>query len=124
MKGILAISLILMFLVACGSGEQNKEKAAQKEANIALFKEAQMNGCIDCHRVKATVVGPSWAQIAEHYKGIPKKKARSLLIYSVKNGSRGKFPTWKGGDGMPAMGNRVKHETIEKMVDYILELND
>jgi len=108
-------------MLACSS---NENESAEKKKNVALFKEAQLNGCIECHRVKATVVGPSWFEIAQYYKDVPKKKAKALLVYSVKNGSRGKFATWKGGDGMPALQNRVKDETIERMVDYILELND
>jgi len=120
---ILGLGCITL-LGGCTSQESNEASVIQKQDNIALFQEAQLNGCIECHRVKATVVGPSWLEIAGRYKDIPKKKARSILVYSVKNGSRGKFITWKGGDGMPALGNRVKDETIEKMVDYILKLND
>ena len=121
---LLTLSIVIAIQVGCGLQDNSEESVVEKKENIALFKEAQLNGCIECHRVKATVVGPSWFEIAERYKDIPKKKARSLLIYSVKKGSRGKFPTWKGGDGMPALENRVKDETIEKMVDYILQLND
>jgi len=122
----LLFGLVIMtaFQVGCDSQQSSEESVIKKNDNVALFREAQLNGCIECHRVKATVVGPSWFEIAERYKDIPKKKARSLLIYSVKKGSRGKFATWKGGNGMPALENRVKDETIEKMVDYILQLND
>jgi len=121
---LIGLSIVIAIQVGCGSQDSSEESVVEKNENIALFKEAQLNGCIECHRVKATVVGPSWFEIAERYKDIPKKKARSLLIYSVKKGSRGKFATWKGGNGMPALENRVKDETIEKMVDYILQLND
>jgi len=121
---LFGLSIVVAIQVGCGSQDSSEKPMVEKNENIALFKEAQLNGCIECHRVKATVVGPSWFEIAERYKDIPKKKARSLLIYSVKKGSRGKFATWKGGNGMPALENRVKDETIEKMVDYILQLND
>ena len=121
---IFGLCIVIAAQVGCDSQESSTESVIKKNDNVALFREAQLNGCIECHRVKATVVGPSWLEIAQRYKDIPKKKARSLLIYSVKKGSRGKFPTWKGGNGMPALENRVKDETIEKMVDYILQLND
>ena len=121
---LFALGALIVFQLGCsGESDDNSQAEAKKKGNLALFKEAQLNGCIECHRVKATVVGPSWLQIAQHYKDIPRKKARSLLVYSVKNGSRGKFPTWKGGNGMPALENRVSDETIERMVDYILDLN-
>ena len=121
---ILSGVMIAMFLIGCGSQQESAKSVLEKQENVALFKEAQMNGCIECHRVNATVVGPSWIEIAKRYKDIPRKKARSLLIYSIKKGSRGKFATWKGGNGMPALENRVGHETIVRMVDYILKLNN
>jgi len=121
---LFGLCFVIAVQMGCSSQESGNESIIEKNDNIALFQEAQLNGCIECHRVKATVVGPSWFEIAQRYKDIPKKKARSLLIYSVKKGSRGKFATWKGGNGMPALENRVKDETIVKMVDYILQLND
>ncbi len=122
--GLLCVlAALMLFQLGCSSPENNEAAEAKSKENIALYKEAQMHGCIECHRVKATVVGPSWLQIAQRYKDIPRNKARSLLVYSVKHGSRGKFPTWKGGNGMPPLENRVNDETIERMVDYILDLN-
>ena len=120
MVGVVCIGL----QYGCSSQEGDASTEIENKESVALFKEAQLNGCIECHRVKATVVGPSWLEIAERYKDIPRKKARSILVYSVKNGSRGKFITWKGGNGMPPLGNRVSDETTERMVDYILKLND
>lgn len=120
---LFGMSIFIVVLTSCGSQNESGKSVIEKKDNVALFQEAQMNGCIECHRVNATVVGPSWIEIAKRYKDIPRKKARSLLIYSVKKGSRGKFATWKGGNGMPALENRVGDETIVRMVDYILELN-
>ena len=119
---LLGLMVLVVLQVSCGSQENNDSANTQEKEHVGLFREAQLNGCIECHRVKATVVGPSWLQIAERYKDLPRKKARALLIYSVKKGSRGKFATWKGGDGMPPLENRVSDETIERMVDYILNL--
>ena len=121
---LLSIFLWVIILGGCEAPKDSPKTVMDNKESVALFQEAQMNGCIECHRVNATVVGPSWIAIAERYKDIPKKKARSLLIYSIKKGSRGKFATWKGGGGMPALENRVGHETIVRMVDYILKLND
>lgn len=120
---VLMVILFALIQVGCGSQKEGSETSVITEkSNLALYKEAQANGCTECHRVKATVVGPSWLEIAKYYKDVPRKKARSLLVYSVKHGSRGKFATWKGGNGMPALENRVNDETIERMVDYILDL--
>lgn len=120
---LLLSAALVMFQMGCSSQTESVESAKVEKNNLALYKEAQANGCIECHRVKATVVGPSWLEIAKRYKELPKNKARSLLVYSVKKGSRGKFVTWKGGYGMPALENRVSDDTIERMVDYILDLD-
>ena len=120
-KKICFAFFIALAITACG-GQGSNDPQQSKQAE--LFKVARMNGCIDCHRVDATVVGPSWKAIADRYKDAPKDEARKLLIESTTNGSQGKWATWKGGDGMPPMKNRVAAETIEQLVDYILSLND
>jgi len=105
-----------------GCGQQN-ESSGKTSENADLFKLAHMNGCIDCHSVQATVIGPSWKAVAERYKDAPLEEARAILIASVKNGSQGKYLTWKGGDGMPPLEKRVSTEHIETLVDFILSLN-
>lgn len=87
-----------------------------------LFRLAHMNGCIECHIINASTVGPSWNAISERYKDAPLPEARALLIESVKKGSRGNWITWKGVDGMPPLEGRVSDEHIEQLVDYILSL--
>lgn len=115
---LVSLLFIMLTLSACGSQSSNPAVKIQTE----LFKLAQMNGCIECHRVDATVVGPSWKAIAERYKDAPKAEVRSMLIESTKKGSVGKWATWKGGNGMPAMEKRVASATIEKLIDYILTI--
>ncbi len=118
----LLFSLILgALLTGCGQQQPNSGKESEK---AALFKLAHMNGCTECHRVAATVVGPSWTAIAERYKDAPVEEARILLIERVKKGSSGNWITWKGGDGMPPLERRVSAEHIEKLVDYILSLKN
>ena len=39
------------------------------------------------------------------------------------NGSKGKWITWRGDDGMPPLGKRVVKEDVEELVDFILSLN-
>lgn len=119
---ILTISTLSVFTFACS--DNNQASSIEQKNKAELFKLAHMNGCIDCHRVDATVVGPSWKAIAERYKDAPKLEARALLIESTKKGSVGKWATWKGGNGMPPMENRVSADTIEQLIDYILSLND
>ncbi len=125
MKSFIYLSVLIISLAislsACESqGTQNPKNKLAAD----LFKLAHMNGCIDCHRLAATVIGPSWKAIAERYKGTPREEARNLLIERVKKGSKGNWMTMKGAAGMPALENRVSPETIETLVDYILSLNN
>ena len=118
--------VITLFCVAVGYGCSQQGSGSGQSAPTAdsdLFRLAHMNGCIECHTVSATSVGPSWMAIAERYKDAPRADARALLIQSVKQGSKGKWTTWKGGDGMPPLGRRVSSEHIEQLVDYILSLD-
>jgi cytochrome c551/c552 len=116
----IAVAALMLFalLTACGHGSDPRA-----EADARLFKLAQMNGCIECHTVSATSVGPSWMAIAERYKDAPHADAKAMLIASVMNGSQGKWLTWKGGHGMPPLGRRVAQQDIEQLVDFILSLH-
>jgi len=117
-----------MMLVACislsGCGRQaSSPNTLSAEEDAHLFKLAQLNGCIECHTVTATSLGPSWMAVAERYKELPRTEARAHLIDSVMNGSKGKWVTWRGQDGMPPLGKRVVKEDVEELVDFILSLN-
>ena len=120
LKSVVAVALLAAFAALAGCGKQ--AGAPSQEADARLFKLAQMNGCIECHTVSATSVGPSWLAIADRYKDAPREDAKALLISSVMNGSKGKWLTWKGGGGMPPLGRRVAQQDIEELVDYILTL--
>jgi cytochrome c551/c552 len=123
LKSVVAIVLITVSaaLVACGR-QGSAPNAPSAEEDARLFKLAQMNGCIECHTVSATSVGPSWMAVADRYKDTPHAEAKALLINSVMNGSKGKWLTWKGGDGMPPLGRRVAQQDVEQLVDFILTL--
>jgi cytochrome c len=118
----------VLLVVACaalaGCGKQpTGPKVPGVEEDARLFKLAQMNGCIECHTVNAMSIGPSWMAVAERYKEAPRAETRALLIESVMKGSKGKWLTWRGGDGMPPLGKRVVREDVEELVDFILSLN-
>ena len=50
---------------------------------------AKASGCYSCHANGEKLVGPSFASIAEKYKG--DKDAAASLAQSIQNGSRGKW---------------------------------
>lgn len=89
--------------------------AFNAQADEAL---AMSSGCLACHQVENKVVGPSYKQIAERYKG--QEGAQEMLTQSVINGGVNKW----GPIPMPAKGGRldVSDEDIGKIVAWILTL--
>ena len=114
---------LVMLLAGCGPGSSSSHKTPNPEVDAQLFKLAHMNGCIECHTVSATTVGPSWMAIAERYKAAPVDEARALLVDSVMKGSKGKWPGWKNAEGMPPLERRVAREDVVQLVNFILSLN-
>lgn len=125
MRRVLVCSVLLLIsvnLFSCGQ-QPDSQGGGEKSLKAQLFQMAHMNGCIDCHRVAATVIGPSWQAIADRYKDVPFDDAKALLIERVKKGSKGNWLTMKGADGMPPMEKRVSAEHIEQLVEFIVKLN-
>ncbi len=119
------IIAVLLSLPACsredfGAASGKRDAAVEQE----LFSLARMNGCLECHTVTVSKLGPSWNEIAKRYKDAPREDARALLIDRVRNGSKGQYINWKTDEGMPPLKNRVSNEHIERLVDYILALKD
>ena len=123
-QSVTGVLLIAACVVLAGCGKQGSiPRPPSAEMDARVFKLAQMNGCIECHTVNTTSIGPSWMAVAERYKEAPRAETRALLIESVMKGSKGKWLTWKGDDGMPPLGRRVAKQDIEELVDFILSLS-
>ncbi|MEW5755734.1 MAG: c-type cytochrome [Pseudomonadota bacterium] len=86
---------------------------AMAEDGMALAKKS---GCLACHALDKTIVGPAWNDVAEKYKNDP--EAHTKLVQSVLTGSSGK---WGSKVHMKAQ-NQVPQEDVSKLVDYILSL--
>ena len=74
---------------------------------------ARGNACLGCHAVDRKLVGPSFRQIAEKYKGDPQAVAR--LSQKVRDGGSG---VW-GVIPMPSHP-RMKDEEIQTVVKWVL----
>jgi cytochrome c len=73
-------------------------------------------GCVNCHDVHNLLVGPSFAAIAERYRGEP--QAETVLLASLRQGSQG---LW-GAEAMPVHRvGQISDEEAEAMVRWILE---
>ena len=75
-------------------------------------KLAQASGCMVCHGIDKKVIGPSYKEVADKYRG---KGAEAALIQKVKGGGQG---AW-GSTPMPP-NPHVKDEDIKTLVVWIL----
>lgn len=76
---------------------------------------AKSKNCVNCHAIDRKIVGPAWMKVAKRYEGKP--EASRSLIEKIKNGGSG---VW---GSMPMPAQTVSQEEAEKLVAYILGLN-
>lgn len=62
-------------------------RALDADAALAL---ARQNNCLKCHSVAKDKEGPSYAKVAQKYKG--KSEAEARLIQHITSGEKAKFP--------------------------------
>jgi cytochrome c len=82
----------------------------------ALAQDAQAlankSGCLACHAVDKKIVGPSYKQVAEKYRG--DKGAEAKLVEKVKKGGSG---VW---GQIPMPPNNVSDADAQALVSWIL----
>ena len=105
--------LIMVVSLVAGVGVMANNAAADE---LALAKKS---GCLACHSIEKKIVGPSWKDVANRYKG---KDAKAELIQKVKAGGKGNWTEVTRGVPMPPYSPRVSDANIEKLVDFILTL--
>ena len=114
----IAILIVALGLSACDINESMRSKSGnQSGADVRLL--AAKNGCMGCHAVKTSVMGPAWELVAERYQDLP--GAKSLLMASVVNGSNTNWVEQTGGRAMPAHPD-ISQGELEQIIDYILTL--
>ena len=80
---------------------------------MANLKKA---GCLNCHSVDDTVVGPAYKAVAAKYKG--DKEAEAKLTKKITEGGSG---VW-GKMPMPAQKGKMSDAELKETVGYILGL--
>jgi cytochrome c len=80
---------------------------------LANEELAKKSGCLACHAVDKKIVGPSYKEVAQKYKG--DKDAEAKLFTKVKDGGVG---AW-GQVPMPP-NTHVKDEDIKTLVKWVL----
>lgn len=83
---------------------------------LADLDLAKKSGCLACHSVDKKIVGPSWTDVGNKYKG--DAGAKAMLIGKVKSGGKG---VW-GAAPMPPYSPRVSDADIDKLVTFVLSL--
>ncbi|CAL8472450.1 c-type cytochrome [Caballeronia sp. S22] len=97
-------------LIAASFGVVAAEQAVSSANAMAI---ARSNACMGCHAIDRKLVGPSFQQVAEKYKGDPQASAK--LEKKVKNGGAG---VW-GSIPMPSHP-RMNDADIKVVVAWIL----
>ncbi|WP_409021189.1 c-type cytochrome [Caballeronia sp. LZ032] len=106
MRGLVVV--VAMVVVAIDA------KAAEQVVSAAdAMAIARSNACMGCHAVDRKLVGPSFQQVAEKYKGQP--QASVQLEKKVKNGGAG---VW-GSIPMPSHP-RMNDADIKTVVAWVL----
>lgn len=97
---------------------------SESQSNEAQAAEAlaRKTGCLECHSIDKSIVGPAYRDIAERYKD--DSGARAALINKVKNGSKNNWTKVSRGIPMPPHSKILTTAEIERLVDWVLSLND
>lgn len=103
----------LVVVVAMGVVAIDAQAAEQAVSAADAMAIARSNACMGCHAVDRKLVGPSFQQVAEKYKGQP--QASVLLEKKVKNGGAG---VW-GSIPMPSHP-RMNDADIKTVVAWVL----
>jgi cytochrome c len=105
-----------VFGVVVKSGDQWKIVAARfLPANRKAMTElATKATCITCHNPDTKVVGPSYRDVAAHYRNDPEANAK--LIAQMKTGGTGKW----GAVPMPPLAATVQPDDMQKLAEWVM----
>ncbi len=81
-------------------------------------KLIEQNGCLSCHAIASKKIAPAFAGIAKRNMRFEGDNAKNVIINSIKNGSKGKYPMFADMK-MPSFKNFSKEE-LSSIADYIL----
>ncbi len=127
-------TLLLAALAACDNPDY-KDEGLNFDVDQDLKSALQQNqmpqlatrlGCSGCHAIDRKVVGPPWQQVAKRYQNAASfeynGKTYPLAEGLVQKISHGGGGHW-GQEEMPGIDpSGAKHELIEKLVGFILQL--
>ena len=104
MKKIIIGALALSSVIFAGNGEELVKK----------------NGCLACHAITTHKAAPPLAGVGMRNMRFEGKNAKKVIMNSIKNGSKGKYPRF-ANSAMPSY-NQLSDKEISDIADYILSL--
>uniref|UniRef100_UPI003F874B5F c-type cytochrome n=1 Tax=Cupriavidus ulmosensis TaxID=3065913 RepID=UPI003F874B5F len=104
-KGLLSLSVAVLMALC----------VARAEAAPDMQALADQSGCFSCHSMKAKVVGPGFAEVADKYKG--DGEAPERLAKKIREGGKG---VW-GRIPMPSHEN-ISEADARKLARWVLSL--
>ncbi|MDF1817861.1 MAG: c-type cytochrome [Immundisolibacteraceae bacterium] len=105
LKRLCSVPLLLGALVV-----SNAANADDLESSLAAA------GCVACHRVDVRLIGPSYKEVADKYRG--DETAAALLLTKVREGGSGNW-----GPIPMAPHGHLSEEQIKPLIAGILAIN-
>lgn len=105
-----------VFGVVVKSGDQWKIVAARflPSNRKAMTELATKATCITCHNPDTKVVGPSYRDVAAHYRNDPEANAK--LVAQMKTGGTGKW----GAVPMPPLAATIQPDDMQKLAEWVM----
>ncbi len=107
-KSRLFLSLLILISLSTPAWAGSRVKALINE-----------QGCLACHSVDQKMVGPSFKQVAERYRG--KKGSLSMLAQKIIDGGNGHWNDLTGGMMMPPHPN-LSSKQAKAIAAWVLSL--
>ena len=104
-------SIIVSMVAAAGL------MAAGSVLAVDMPELAKKNGCVACHKIDTKLVGPSWVDIANKYKG--DKDAADKLLVKISKGGSG---AWGTMPMPPQDAAGKKQDDMKELVKFIMSL--
>jgi cytochrome c len=101
------------------SGAVSAQPIDERQAKAILGKA----DCLTCHAVDVRIVGPTYKEVAQKYKGDP--KAPEVLFRKVREGGSGSFGLVGPHGELRMVKNppsKISDEELKKVIAWILTL--
>ena len=96
---LVPLTSLFIMITACDVANDTSLKIAHEKKSAEALSVARQNGCLNCHNVTSSILGPAWVLVSKRYKN--SADARDYLINKVKKGGSGAWNDITGGAIMP-----------------------